>query len=129
MKPRRTGNPCLWALLWPAGAGDGQKVRISPQSRHFIGSLAHHRKGLRKTVFFTGSQPDFCPFSEPNCPEKPGKLGNLDFLNIRDSTGVFKNSGCVSWEAWKIRRSALSKKGKSRAKDPTQNNLVNLSSG
>src|SRR5512135_3681120 len=48
MKPRRTGNPCLWALLWPAGAGDGQKVRISPQSRHFIGSLAHHRKGYEK---------------------------------------------------------------------------------
>ncbi|HMB03988.1 MAG TPA: hypothetical protein VKP69_09650, partial [Isosphaeraceae bacterium] len=65
--------------------------------------------------FFTGSELDFCPLSEPNCPEKPGKLGNLDILNTRDSPGVFKNLGCPSWKSWKIRRSARSKKGKSRA--------------
>jgi hypothetical protein len=66
--------------------------------------------------FFTGSELDFCPFSEPDHPEKPGKPGKFDLLNARSSDGVFKNAGGYPWKAWKIRHPALTKKGKSRAK-------------
>jgi SRSO17 transposase len=77
--------------VWP-----GESTRGRPRSdphRADEGPRPVSLKSLAETLprrQVTWRELDFCPFSEPDCPEKPGKQGKPDFWNTPGSSGVSK---------------------------------------
>jgi hypothetical protein len=49
MKSRRSIDPGLRALFWPAGAEHGREIGILPRFRDFIDSLAHYRMDQQRS--------------------------------------------------------------------------------